>query len=55
VTSALNAYVRIALALFLDARDDLTDDEYRALVDILWRHISREGVRLGLDEWLRAA
>lgn len=51
----MNAYLRLIIGILLDARDELGDDEYRALIDILWRRISSEGVRLRLDEWVRAA
>ena len=37
------------------ARDELGDAAYDTFVDITWRAVTRERIRLGLDEWRQAA
>ena len=37
------------------AREDLDEHAYEVLVDIAFRAVSREAVRVGLDEWRAAA
>ena len=50
----LQLWTRVLFDLLADARDELSDDEYRALVEILCDRLGLEAARFVLGEALRA-
>ena len=53
-STRLQAYLCVTFAVLDDARDELSDDQYRALVEILCDRLGLEAARFVLGEALRA-
>ena len=53
-SSGLQVWTKTIFAALADARDELSDDQYRALVEIIFDRLGLEAARFVLGEALRA-